>query len=87
MKNKVAKEVVISDDFANRMNNYPKFVISNTLQEVSWNNSQLIRGDVLYGVENYRFHYQGIHTADIELLHIDDKHFAFEFKILEKYSC
>lgn len=28
------------------MNNYPKYVVSNTLNEVEWNNSKLIKGNV-----------------------------------------
>lgn len=47
VKNTVAKGVVIPDDFADRMNNYPKFVVSTTLQEVSWNNSRLIKGNIV----------------------------------------
>ncbi|MFU1793181.1 dihydrofolate reductase family protein [Paenibacillus azoreducens] len=47
VKDTVAKGVVIPDDFADRMNNYPKYVVSTTLQEVSWNNSQLIKGDLV----------------------------------------
>ena len=44
--NKVAEGVVIPDDFADRMNNYPKYVVSTTLQEASWNNSRLIKGNI-----------------------------------------
>jgi dihydrofolate reductase len=32
--------------FAARMNNIPKFVASNTLEMVEWNNSTLLKGDV-----------------------------------------
>jgi dihydrofolate reductase len=32
--------------FADRMNNMPKHVVSTTLDEVEWNNSRLIKGDV-----------------------------------------
>ncbi len=32
--------------FADRMNGLPKFVVSTTLEEATWNNSQLIRGNV-----------------------------------------
>lgn len=32
--------------FADRMNSLPKYVVSRTLQEVSWNNSRLIKGNV-----------------------------------------
>lgn len=48
--NKVTQDVFLPDDFADRMNNYPKYVVSSTLQEVSWNNSRLIRGNLLEGV-------------------------------------
>lgn len=43
---KVTEDVFLPDDFANRMNNYPKFVVSATLQELSWNNSRLIKGNL-----------------------------------------
>lgn len=52
--NKVAKGVIIPDDFADRMNNYPKFVVSTTLQEVSWNNSRLIRGNLVEEVSKLK---------------------------------
>jgi dihydrofolate reductase len=32
--------------FADRMNNMPKYVVSRTLEKLSWNNSRLINGDV-----------------------------------------
>ncbi len=32
--------------FAQRMNGLPKYVVSTTLDEVEWNNSRLIKGDV-----------------------------------------
>ena len=32
--------------FADRMNSLPKFVVSTTLEEVEWNNSRLIKGNV-----------------------------------------
>jgi dihydrofolate reductase len=36
------------DDFADRMNSLPKYVASSTLDEhLAWNNSQVIRGDVV----------------------------------------
>ncbi|USG66112.1 dihydrofolate reductase family protein [Brevibacillus ruminantium] len=52
--NKVAEGVVVPDDFADRMNNYPKFVVSTTLQEVSWNNSRLIRGNLVEEVSKLK---------------------------------
>jgi dihydrofolate reductase len=33
--------------FADRMNNIPKYVVSTTLEKVEWNNSQLIRGNIV----------------------------------------
>ncbi len=32
--------------FADRMNSLPKFVVSTTLEEVAWNNSRLIKGNI-----------------------------------------
>ena len=32
--------------FADRMNSLPKYVVSTTLQELEWNNSKLIKGNV-----------------------------------------
>jgi dihydrofolate reductase len=36
--------------FAERMNNLPKYVVSSTLKQVDWNNSQLVEGDVVDAV-------------------------------------
>ena len=33
--------------FADRMNSIPKYVVSTTLEEVEWNNSRLIKGNVV----------------------------------------
>ncbi len=33
-------------DMADRFNSIPKFVVSTTLQEVTWNNSRLIKGNI-----------------------------------------
>jgi dihydrofolate reductase len=38
------------DEFADRMNGMPKYVVSKTLRELSWNNSHLISGDLAEGV-------------------------------------
>jgi dihydrofolate reductase len=35
------------DEFANRMNSMPKYVVSRTLTELSWNNSHLLSGDLV----------------------------------------
>jgi dihydrofolate reductase len=34
------------EGFAERMNSLPKFVVSKTLEEVEWNNSRLIKGNI-----------------------------------------
>jgi dihydrofolate reductase len=34
-------------EFGERMNSLPKYVVSTTLQEVTWNNSRLIKGNVV----------------------------------------
>lgn len=34
------------EGFADRMNSLPKFVVSTTLEEVEWNNSRLIKGNI-----------------------------------------
>lgn len=34
------------EGFADRMNSLPKYVVSTTLEEVEWNNSRLIRGNI-----------------------------------------
>jgi dihydrofolate reductase len=39
-----------SGEFADKMNNMPKHVASTTLDELDWNNSELIQGDVAEGV-------------------------------------
>jgi dihydrofolate reductase len=34
------------DDFASFINNIPKFVVTNTLEEATWNNTTVVSGDV-----------------------------------------
>jgi dihydrofolate reductase len=36
----------MDDDFADKMNSMPKYVVSSTLDEGEWNNSTVLRGDV-----------------------------------------
>jgi dihydrofolate reductase len=36
--------------FADRMNGMPKYVVSSTLQELAWNNSHLIKGNIVEAV-------------------------------------
>ena len=41
-------------DFADKFNDMPKYVVSTTLEEGSWNNSTVIRGDVAEQVSRLR---------------------------------
>jgi dihydrofolate reductase len=41
-------------EFADKINNMPKYVISSTLQEPEWNNSTVLRGDVVEEVSKLR---------------------------------
>lgn len=36
----------MTDIFADKMNNLPKYVVSTTLTEMTWNNSTLLKGDL-----------------------------------------
>jgi dihydrofolate reductase len=42
------------DEFADKFNNMPKFVVSSTLDEPEWNNSTVLRGDVVEEVSRLR---------------------------------
>ena len=41
-------------EFANRFNSMPKYVVSSTLQEPEWNNSTVLKGDVVQEVSKLR---------------------------------
>ncbi|HEV7168420.1 MAG TPA: dihydrofolate reductase family protein [Micrococcaceae bacterium] len=43
-----------ADDFADRMNSIPKFVVSSTLKDPSWNNTTVISGDVVGQVKELK---------------------------------
>ncbi len=45
--------------FAEKMNQMPKYVFSNTLQEASWNNSTILRGDLGAEVTAVKDRYDG----------------------------
>lgn len=38
--------IPLPDGFADRMNNYPKYVVTSTLQQAEWNNSSIVRGNI-----------------------------------------
>jgi dihydrofolate reductase len=41
-------------EFADKFNNMPKYVVSSTLEKVEWNNSTLLKGDVVESVSKLR---------------------------------
>src|SRR5262245_65114465 len=41
-------------EFADRLNSMPKYVVSSTLQEPKWNNSTVLRGDVVSEVSKLK---------------------------------
>jgi dihydrofolate reductase len=42
------------EPFASFLNNTPKYVVSRTLQEASWNNTTIINGDVAAGIRDLK---------------------------------
>lgn len=40
----------MKNEFADKFNGMPKYVVSNTLQEAAWNNSTILRGDAVQAV-------------------------------------
>ncbi|HZQ36391.1 MAG TPA: dihydrofolate reductase family protein [Dehalococcoidia bacterium] len=42
------------DEFADRMNGMPKYVVSKTLSDLSWNNSHLLNGDLAADVTSLK---------------------------------
>jgi dihydrofolate reductase len=43
-----------TDEFANRLNSLPKYVVSSTLQQPRWNNGTILRGDVVTEVSKLK---------------------------------
>jgi len=43
-----------SDEIADKMNNLPKIVFSTTLDNADWNNSRLVKGNVVEEVSNFK---------------------------------
>ena len=43
-----------SDEFADKFNGMPKYVVSSTLEEPEWNNTTVLKGDVLEQVSSLR---------------------------------
>jgi dihydrofolate reductase len=42
------------EGFADRMNNLPKYVVSTTLETVEWNNTKLIKGDIIAAIKKLK---------------------------------
>jgi dihydrofolate reductase len=40
--------------FADRMNNMPKFVVSNTLKDPSWNNTRVLKGNIVEEIKTLK---------------------------------
>jgi dihydrofolate reductase len=43
-----------TDDWANKLNSLPKYVVSSTLQQPRWNNGTILRGDVVSEVSKLK---------------------------------
>jgi dihydrofolate reductase len=48
-----------SGELADRLNGLPKYVVSSTLQDPEWNNSTVLRGDVVKGVSKLKHELAG----------------------------
>lgn len=64
------------DPFAAKLNTVPKYVASRTLDEVDWNNSALIQGDLKEAIKRIKRDHDEVHTfgsANLlqTLLHLD----------------
>ena len=46
-------------EFADLFNNLPKFVVSNTLTDVSWNNTEVLRGDLATNIVALKSRFKG----------------------------
>jgi dihydrofolate reductase len=46
-------------EFADKFNNMPKYVVSSTLEKADWNNSTVLKGDVVTEVSKLREHLHG----------------------------
>jgi dihydrofolate reductase len=49
----------VEGEFADKFNTMPKHVVSSTLEDPEWNNTTVLRGDVLDEVEKLRAQYEG----------------------------
>jgi dihydrofolate reductase len=60
-----------SGEFADRFNNMPKYVVSSTLQDPDWNNTTVLKGDVVSEVSRLREELNGqiVVAGSLQLVH------------------
>jgi dihydrofolate reductase len=60
-----------SGELADRLNSMPKYVVSSSLQEPGWNNSTVLKGDVVNQVSELRHQVDGeiLAAASFQLVH------------------
>jgi dihydrofolate reductase len=60
-----------SGELADRLNNLPKYVVSSTLENPEWNNSTVLKGDVLNEVSRLKHELEGeiVVPASFQLVH------------------
>lgn len=60
-----------SGGLADRLNSLPKYVVSSTLEHPDWNNSTVLKGDVLNGVTKLKHELKGeiVVPASFQLVH------------------
>ena len=46
-------------ELADRLNSMPKYVVSSTLEHVEWNNSMVVKGDVVDEVSRLKHEFTG----------------------------
>jgi dihydrofolate reductase len=65
-----------SGEFADRLNSMAKYVVSSTLQDPDWNNSRVLKGDVVSEVSKLRQELNGeiVVAGSIQLVHTLMKH-------------
>src|ERR671924_1216295 len=65
-----------SGELADRLNGLPKYVVSSTLEDPAWNNSTVLKGDVLDEVSKLRQEFNGdvVVPASFRLVHTLMKH-------------
>jgi dihydrofolate reductase len=65
-----------SGELADRLNSVPKYVVSSTLEDPEWNNSTVLKGDVLTEVSKLKHELEGeiVVPASFQLVHMLMEH-------------